>query len=71
MKFIKWLWIRKGTKIVTVDDDPIMDVQTVMYKRNGLIFTAGWGGKIGYRLDDIRIASRSERRIGKKRTGHV
>ncbi|MDQ1207254.1 hypothetical protein QE380_000177 [Acinetobacter baylyi] len=63
--FIKWLLIHKGSKIVTINDQ-ITDVQTVMYRWKGRIFTKEWAGKVYYNFDDIRLATRKETKLGKK-----
>ena len=64
-KLFKYLFIRKGSKIVTIDDQ-IDDVQTVMYRWRGRVFTKEWAGKVYYDFDDIRFASRKERKLGKR-----
>ena len=66
MKFshwIKYLFIRKGSKIVTFDC--IDDVQTVTHKFFGRVTTKEWNNKVSYGMEDIRFATRSERKTGK------
>lgn len=63
--FFKWLLIHKGSKVVTIDD-PITDVQTVMYRWKGRIFTKEWAGKVYYDFEDVRLATRKENKLGKK-----
>ncbi|SSS75971.1 hypothetical protein [Acinetobacter baumannii] len=62
---LKWLLIRKGSKIVTIDDH-ITDVQTVMYRWKGRIFTKEWAGEVYYDFEDVRLATRKEIKLGKK-----
>lgn len=64
-KFFKWLLIHKGSKIVTIDD-LIVDVQTVVKRQNGRIFTKEWNYKVYYVLDDVRLAKRKEIKAGKR-----
>lgn len=70
MKFknwIKWLLIRKGSKIVTINDR-ITDIQTVSQKISTYkcVFTHEWNNKIAYDMDDIRLASRKEIKAGRR-----
>lgn len=64
--FFKWLFIRKGSKVVTVGDDPITDVQNVVLVRYGMIFTKEWNYKVAYSYDDVRLATRKEIKQGYK-----
>lgn len=63
--WIKWLMMRKGSKIVTIDD-PINDVQTVSYKLAiyKAVTTHEWNHKIAYDMNDIRFATRKEIKAG-------
>lgn len=63
--FFKWLLIHKGSKVVTIDD-PITDVQTVVKRWNGRIFTKEWNYKVYYSFDDIRLAKRKEIKAGRR-----
>ena len=61
--FLKWLLIRKGSRVVTIDDS-ITDVQTVVKIWRGRIFTKEWAFKVCYDLNDIRLATRKEIKQG-------
>ena len=61
--FLKWLLIREGSRVVTIDD-PITDVQTVAKRWRGRIFTKEWAFKVYYDFDDIRLATRKEIKQG-------
>lgn len=65
--WIKYLLIRKGSKIVTIEPDIIDDVQTVTYKFYGRVTTKEWNSKVSYKMDDIRFATRAERKTGKRK----
>ena len=60
---LKWLLIRKGSRVVTIDDS-ITDVQTVVKIWRGRIFTKEWAFKVCYDLNDIRLATRKEIKQG-------
>ena len=47
-RFLKRLFIRKGSKVVTVDDDPIADIQNVALVAHGRIYTKEWNYKVDY-----------------------
>ncbi|WP_291370627.1 MULTISPECIES: hypothetical protein [unclassified Acinetobacter] len=64
--FLKWLFIRKGSKVVTVDDDPITDIQNVALVAHGRIYTKEWNYKVAYSYDDVRLATRKEIKQGFK-----
>lgn len=64
--FIKWLLIHKGSKVVTVDDDPINDIQNVVLVKHGRIYTKEWNYKVAYSYDDVRLATRKEIKQGFK-----
>ncbi len=68
-RFFKWLLIRKGSKVVTVDDDPITDIQDVVLVSQGRIFTKGWNYRVAYSYDDVRLATRKEIKQGFKDLG--
>lgn len=64
-EFFKRLFIRKGSKVVTIND-PITAVQTVELVWRGRIFTKEWNGKVCYDFADIRLATREEIKAGKR-----
>ena len=64
--FIKWLLIRKGSRVVTLGDDPITDIQDVVLVKHNMIFTKGWNYKVAYSYDDVRLATRKEIKQGFK-----
>lgn len=64
--FIKQLFIRKGSKVVTVGDDPITDIQNVVLVKHGRIYTKEWNYKVAYSYDDVRFATRKEIKQGFK-----
>ena len=64
--FIKWLLIQKGSKVVTVGDDPITDIQNVVLVKYGRIYTKEWNYKVAYSYDDVRMATRKEIKQGFK-----
>lgn len=60
----KWLLIRKGSKVVTVGNDPINDIQNVVLIKHGRIYTKEWNYKVAYSYDDVRLATRKEVKQG-------
>lgn len=64
--FIKLLLIQKGSKVVTVGDDPITDIQNVVLVKYGRIYTKEWNYKVAYSYDDVRMATRKEIKQGFK-----
>lgn len=65
-RFIKWLLIRKGSKVVTLSPDTINDIQNVVLVKHGNIYTKEWNYKVSYSYDDIRLATRKEIKQGFK-----
>ena len=64
--FFKRLLIGKGSKIVTVGDDPITDIQNVALVAHGRIYTKERNYKVAYSYDDVRLATRKEIKQGFK-----
>ncbi|MDH1069543.1 hypothetical protein N5B96_08605 [Acinetobacter johnsonii] len=52
--------------MVTVDDDPIADIQNVALVAHGRIYTKEWNYKVAYSYDDVRLATRKEIKQGFK-----
>ncbi|MBQ0112897.1 MAG: hypothetical protein KBT03_07195 [Bacteroidales bacterium] len=69
-KFVSRFLIRKGSKVVTIGDDPISDVQNVVLVTHGMIFTKEWNYKVSYDYNDVRLARRKEIKQGFKDKGY-
>lgn len=70
--WVKFLFMRKGSKVVTIDD-PITDVQTVSYKLPSphyAVTTHEWNHKISYSMEDVRFATRKEIKLGYRIDGN-
>ena len=67
VNWLKWLLIRKGSKIVTINDH-IDDVQTVRQKLKVYrgVTTEEWNGKIVYKMHHIRFVTKEEIKKGKR-----